>query len=134
MARKTLAVTVLLGLASRLYGQTDDGGKFTGKLLQNRYGLSVRDGRLAGTGAPVLQSAIAQSRFILPGEIHGLAETPKFGAGVCSVAGPQGFHTMAVEEGQLAAAELERWVQQAHGSLELPAIEKQYPGTINIYG
>jgi hypothetical protein len=106
---------------------------FAAKLLENRYGLSVRHGQFSGTGARVLQSAIAQSRFVLVGENHGLAETPKFWEAVCRAALPDGFHTMALEEGPLAAAELERWAGQPDGQAQLAAFIKQYPGSIDIY-
>jgi hypothetical protein len=128
----TLTVLGLLGSALPFYGQPDD-GKFTAKLLEYRYGLSVRNGRFSGSGARVLQSAIAQSRFVLVGENHGLAETPKFWAGICRAALPEGFHTMALEEGPLAAMELERWAGQPDGQAQLTAFEKQYPESINIY-
>src|SRR5207249_4377294 len=78
--------------------QTD---RFVARLLENRYALSVRNRQLLGAGAQVLQSAIAQSRFVLLGEEHGVAQTPEFSAAVCNAAGPERFHTMAVEEGPL---------------------------------
>jgi erythromycin esterase-like protein len=93
--------------------QAQQADKFVAKLLQNRYDLSVRSGQLSGAGAQVLQSAIAQSRFVLLGEDHGIAQTSEFWAAVCRAAGPSGFHTMAVEEGPLAAAELERWARRS---------------------
>lgn len=116
-----------------MHGQSDDSGKFTAKLLQNRYGLSVQNGKLAGTGAAVLRSAITQSRFILVGEEHGFAETPQFWKGVCNAAEPEGFHTMAIEEGPLVAAELERRIRQPGGQAQLAAFVRRYPWSINIY-
>jgi hypothetical protein len=110
--------------------QTDS---FVAKLLQNRYALSVRRGQLSGAGAQVLQSAIAQSRFVLLGEYHGVAQTPEFWAAVCRVAGPDGFHTMAVEVGPLVAAELEGWARRPDGLAQLAAFEKKFPESINIY-
>jgi len=101
---KTSAMLKMLALAVPmflllLHGQSDDGSKFTVKLLHNRYGLSVRNGELSGTGAPVLQSAIARSRFVLLGEEHGIAETPKFWIGVCNAAGPAGFQPWSSKKG-----------------------------------
>ena len=118
---KTSAMLKMLALAVPmflllLHGQSDDGSKFTVKLLHNRYGLSVRNGELSGTGAPVLQSAIARSRFVLLGEEHGIAETPKFWIGVCNAAGPAGFHTMAIEEGP--------WARQPDGQAQLAAFSE----------
>ena len=103
------------------------------KLLQNRYALSIRDGQLSGAGAQVLRSAIAQSRFVLLGEDHGLAQTPEFWAAVCSAAGPDGFHTMAVEEGPLVAAELESWARRPDGLAQLVAFKNTFPESINVF-
>src|SRR5579863_882571 len=126
-----LVITALLGSALLLHGQPDDGSTFAAKLAQNRYGLSVRDGQFTGAGAPVLKAAIGQSRFVLVGETHGLAETAKFWIGVCSAAGPEGFRTMAIEEGPLVAAALERWASRPDTKPQLAAFEKQYPEAMN---
>ena len=107
--------------------------RFLAKLLQHRYSLTVRNGQLTGAGATVLRSAIAQSRFVLVGEYHGVAQTPEFVTAVCHAAGPQGFHTLAVEEGPLVAAELERWTQRPDGLAQLAAFTKAFPESINIY-
>jgi hypothetical protein len=56
----------------------------------------------------VLKTAIAQSRFVLLGETHSLAEVARFAGAVCKVTEPEGFHTLAIEEGPLVTAELER--------------------------
>src|ERR1700722_3980346 len=136
MSRSTiqaLGITALLGSSLLLHGQPDDGSTFAAKLVQNRYGLSVRDGQFSGAGAPVLKSAIAQSRFVLVGETHGLAEISKFWIGVCNAAGPDGFQNMAIEEGPLVAEELERWARRPDTEPQLATFEKQYPEAINIY-
>jgi hypothetical protein len=112
--------------------QSKQADRFIAKLLQNRYALAVRSGRLSGAGAQLLQSAIAQSRFVLLGEYHGVAQTPEFWAAVCNAAGREGFHTMAVEEGPLAAAELEGWARRPDGLAQLAAFEKRFPGSINV--
>jgi hypothetical protein len=72
--------------------------KFAGRLLQNRYHLNFQDGRLSGTGLPVLQNALA-TQFVLIGEHHGISQIPQFAGAVCDLIGPQGFHTMAIEAG-----------------------------------
>ena len=132
-AISALAVPLVLGSAWLSRGQSTGESIFNAKLLQNRYGLSVRGAQFSGTGAQLLLSAIAQSRFVLVGEWHELAETPKFWQGVCSAAGPAGFHSMAVEEGPLIAAELQRWARQPDGQTRLAAFEKQFPDSLNIY-
>ena len=46
---------------------------------------------------------------------------------------PDGFHTMAVEEGPLVAAELEGWARRPDALAQLAAFEKKFPRSINIY-
>lgn len=136
LAVSATLILLPLGLLSRppLSAQAPSNpvDRFTARLLQNRYPLVVRDGRLSGAGAHVLQSAIAQSRFVLLGEEHGVAQTPAFWAGVCNAAAPERFHTMAVEEGPLVAAELERFARQPNGFQQLAAFTKTYPESINV--
>jgi hypothetical protein len=81
----------------------------------------------------VLQSAIAQSRFVLLGEDHGLAQTPELGAAVCNAAGPARFQTMVIEEGPLAAAELENLARTRDGLAQLAAFKRRFPESINVY-
>jgi hypothetical protein len=119
-------------LSAQLPPQSTPADRFIARLLQNRYALSIRSGQLSGAGAQVLRSAIAQSRFVLLGEYHGVAQTPEFWAAVCDAAGPEGFDTMAVEEGPLAAAELEDLARRPDGLAQFVAFEKEFPESINV--
>jgi hypothetical protein len=119
-------------LFARVASQSQHADRLAATLLQNRFGLSVRGGQLSGAGAQVLQSAIAQSRFVLLGEDHGVAQTPEFWAAVCKVAGPERFQTMAVEEGPLVATELEGWARRPDGLAQLSAFKKTFPESINV--
>ena len=119
-------------LSAQAAPQARQAERFIAKLLENRFALSVRSGQLSGAGAQVLRSAMAQSRFVLLGEYHGLAQTPEFWAVVCTAAGPEGFHTMAVEEGPLAAAELEGWARRPDGLAQFVAFGKKFPQSINV--
>jgi hypothetical protein len=127
---RVLALLISAGLALQPV-QTD---RFVAALLEHRYALSVRGGQLSGPGAQVLQSAIAQSRFVLMGEDHGIAQTPAFAAAVCRAAGPEGFHTLAVEEGPLVAAELERLAARPDGLAQLAAFAKAFPTSMFASG
>jgi hypothetical protein len=124
-----LAAGVMLTAASP---QTRPADQFVARLLQNRYALSVRDGQLSGAGAQVLRSAIAQSRFVLLGEEHGTAQTPELQAAICRAAGPEGFHTLAVEEGPLAAEELEAWARRSDGPAQFGPFETKFPRSIEV--
>ena len=68
----------------------------------------------------------------LLGEYHGLAQTPEFWAAVCKAAGADGFHTMAIEEGPLAAAELENRLRRPDSLSQLVAFQKKFPESLNV--
>ena len=69
---------------------------------------------------------------MLLGEYHGLAQTPEFWAAVCEAAGAQGFHTMAIEEGPLATAELENRVRRPDFLSQFAAFQKAFPESLNV--
>jgi hypothetical protein len=107
--------------------------KFTARLLQNRYQLGIDGEHLTGTGLPVLQSALADAQFVLIGEDHGISQIPQFAGAVCDILGPQGFHTMAVETGPLAATELQEWITHDSGRASLIDFEKKFSDSIAFY-
>jgi hypothetical protein len=107
--------------------------KFTDRLLQNRYQLDVQTGQLSGTGLPVLQTALANAHFVLIGEDHGISQIPQFAGAVCDLIGPQGFHTMAIETGPLAANELQQWITADSGHASLIEFEQKFSETIAFY-
>jgi hypothetical protein len=113
---------------------TGGGNKFIANLLHNRYSLSVRDGRLGGTGAPLLQSAIDESRFVLLGENHGLAPTPALGSAICNAAGASPFRAIAVEEGPMVAGQLQKWAAEPDGWSSVAAYKSRFPDYLHIYG
>src|ERR1044071_5571125 len=102
--------------------------RFVAKVLQSRYSRSAREGQRPGTGAAGMLSAIAQSRFVVVGEDHGLAQTPELAGAVCHAAGSARFPAMAIEKGQLAAGTLRR-----EGPDQVAAFEKTFPESINVY-
>ena len=69
---------------------------------------------------------------MLLGEDHAIAQTAEFGSAVCHAAGPDAFHTMAVEEGPLVAAGLERWARRPDGLAQMVAFQKQFPSALNV--
>src|SRR5271157_5238935 len=119
----------LLGLTPALAQEN----RFTDRLLQNRYQLNFQERRLSGTGLPVLQTALAGAQFVLIGEDHGISQIPQFAGAVCDLIGLQGFHTMAIETGPLAADELQQWITHDSGRSELVGFEKNFPETIAFY-
>jgi hypothetical protein len=128
-----LPVVSLLALLVAQAAPPPQAASFVASLLHNRYDLSVRDGQLSGAGAEILRTAIAQSRFVLLGEDHGAAQTPELMAALCAVVAPQRFSAIAIEEGPLAAAELENRVRRRNGLSQVAAFEHAFPDSIGVY-
>jgi len=128
-----LTSSILCAAALTLAPALAQENKFAERLLQNRYQIDFQEGRLAGTGLPVLQKALAGAQFVLIGEDHGIAQIPQFAGAVCDLIGPQGFRTMAVETGPLAANELQHWIAADSGRASLIDFETKFPETIAFY-
>lgn len=93
---------------SSLVGQTPGSSPnptLASRLAAIRYELSVEDGKLKGTGAAVLQTAIAQANYVLLGEDHLTREIPRFTAAVCNAMGSTGgLSALAFEASPAVAA------------------------------
>jgi hypothetical protein len=125
---------LVLGLAAlTLTPALAQENNFTARLLQNRYEIDFQEGRLSGTGLPALQNALAGAQFVLIGEDHGISQIPQFAGAVCDLIGPEGFRTMAVETGPLAANELQHWITGDSGRASLANFEQKFPETIALY-
>lgn len=132
-ARIALSLSSLC-LASLLLAQAAPPAEtFADRVSKNHYSLAVKDGRLTGDGAAVLQSALNDAQFVLLGEDHGIAQIPQFDGAVCSMVAPKGFHDLAVEVGPSAAEQLNQWVAAKDGRQQLTAFEKDFPETIAFY-
>lgn len=108
--------------------------RFIDILRANRYELSTLNGRLSGAGVPVLRGAMGQAQFVLVGEDHGIAQIPEFVGGLCDILAPQGFHTLAIEAGPLAAGELQRSLaNRSTARTRAMDFERQFPNAIAFY-
>jgi len=132
MFQRLTSSVVCIALLTLLPALAEE-NKFSKLVLENRYQLGFDEGRLSGTGLPVLKNALAKTQFVLIGEDHGISQIPEFAGAVCDLIGPQGFHTMAIETGPLAASELQQWITGDSGRTELVAFEKKFPESIAFY-
>ena len=132
LSTKKMATSLVIALASIMIASAQQ-EKFVERLLQNRYQLTLEAGKLSGPAMPILQSALFEAQFVLIGEDHGISQIPQFSGAICELLGPQGFHTMAVEVGPLAAAEIQPWTLRDDGAKQLVEFEKKYPETIAFY-
>lgn len=129
----TVFLAVALGLMLLSPASAQPAETFADRLAKNRYQIDVKDGRLSGTGAAVLESALTGAQFVLVGEDHGMVQVPQFNAAVCALLGPAGFYNLAIETGPTAAGELEKWAAASDGRQQLATFEKEYPESIAFY-
>jgi hypothetical protein len=107
--------------------------EFTETLKKNRVSIRIQNGKLAGPGAEVLRTALAEAQFVALGEDHGIRQIPEFAAALCAELAPHGFHHMGLEIGSYVAPELEKMARSADGAKQLAEFEKKYPETIAFY-
>jgi hypothetical protein len=133
MMRQTHAVVVFVLVVGCTVSSAQQNA-FVDALRASRYELSVVDGRLSGPGGAVIRSAIEPAQFVLIGEDHGIAQIPDFVGAVCEALAPRGFHTMALEAGPLATAELQGWLAApSTAQMRLVEFATRFPGSIAFY-
>ena len=64
--------------------------------------LEIKEGKLAGKGAEIIQSELAKAQFVLWGEDHGFADSPIILRAIAQEARPLGFKYHVVEVGPLS--------------------------------
>jgi hypothetical protein len=100
------------------------------RLREVRYGLSVEGGKLSGTAAPVLTSAIAEAQYILIGEDHLTYEIPQFTKAICNTVAKQGLSGMAVETSPEAAEFVARSLDAPDRWSRMVALTREYPASV----
>jgi hypothetical protein len=128
--RVALFCIVALFIAQRAPAQNT---AFVDALKQNRFAIDARDAKLAGSGADVLRTAMADAQFVLIGEDHGIQQIPGFVGAVCNDLAPLGFHTMTLETGPSITPELEKFARSADGLQQLAEFEKKFPASVAFY-
>jgi hypothetical protein len=107
--------------------------EFNEKLAASRSQLGIEGGRLTGAGADVLRSALDGTQYVLIGEDHATSQIPAFTSAVCDSLGPQGFHTMAVEAGPMAASVVQQGIGREDRRQLIAASEKEFPDSIAFF-
>ena len=135
---QVLAGIISAVLAAPLLAQSPGGGSapaavaekpsFESRLTAAAYPLHMDAGKLSGTGASILQDAIAQAQFVLIGEDHITREIPQFTAAVCDDMAASGALSAMVFETSPAVA---RFVQGSLGKTDrlqqMATLQKRYP-------
>jgi hypothetical protein len=129
-----LLFAMFLALTQLVYAQAPDATAppptLEQKLRDTRYDLRIEDGKIAGAAAPVLESAIANARYVLIGEDHITREIPQFAAAVCDIMAPRGLSAMAVEAGPQAAEFVSATLGKPDRLARMAALERQYPNAV----
>ena len=66
------------------------------------FSLEIKDGKLSGPGATVIETELSKTQFILWGEDHGFADSPIILRAIARAARPLGFKYHVVEVGPLS--------------------------------
>ena len=130
---RTIAVGFLILIVGHVGVATAQDRKFVDKLAASRLQLKIDGERMTGGGADLLRSALDGAQYVLIGEDHATSQIPAFTSAVCAILGPQGFHTMAVEAGPMAAAIVQRGIGRNDRREQIAASEKKYPDSIAFF-
>lgn len=95
------------------------------------YALSIEDGKMTGSGAPILQTAISQADYVLLGEDHLTREIPWFAAAVCEAMGSSGgISAMAFETSPAAAKFVQDSLNGPDRISRMVDLQRRYPNSI----
>jgi len=135
-ARLALALGASLALAQPPHTQVSveksqpQSSAFEQKLREVRFDLRVDNGRLTGSAAAVLESAIAHAKYVLIGEDHFTREIPQFATIVCDVMAGQGLSAMAVEAGPQVTEFVSSLFGKPDRLVRMGALTHQYPDSV----
>lgn len=133
MTKKTIALGFLILMVGNAGAAIAQDSKFAAKLVKSRSELRIGGGRMTGTGGDLLRSVLADAQYVLIGEDHGTSQIPMFTSAVCAILGPQGFHTMAVEAGPMAADIVQQGIGHDDRWQRIAASETKYPDSIAFF-
>ncbi len=133
MMKKTIALAFLILMVGNAGVAMAQDSKFAAKLVESRSQLRIDGGRMTREGGDLLRSVLADAQYVLIGEDHGTSQIPMFTSAVCATLGPQGFHTMAVEAGPMAADIVQQGIGRDDRRQRIAASEKKYPDSIAFF-
>jgi hypothetical protein len=127
--RIVLVPLLLVSTCAPLLGQaaapTPD-RRFSDRLAASRSTLSLGAGSFSGSGAAVLDEALAHAKYVLIGEDHGTREIAEFTSIVCDRLGPVGLSAYAVEAGPLGASMVSDTLQAPERLQREAALQQKY--------
>src|SRR5271156_1627781 len=133
--RTILLALLLLLSACSLFAQAPANPKPKATLESSipgvAYPLTISDGKLTGSGAPILQTAISQADYVLLGEDHITHEIPQFATLICDAMGVTGgFSAMAFEASPAAAEFVQQSLNSSDRIQKMADLQKRYPNSV----
>ena len=137
--RITLITFTAAALSCSLFAQTQavppQKPTLESSLPSVAYALSLEDGKIAGAGAPILETAISQADFVLLGEDHLTREIPRFAAAVCDAMGASGgFSALAFEASPAIANFVQESLRSPDRFGKMADLQKRYPDSAAFLG
>jgi hypothetical protein len=105
----------------------------TAELKKSAQTLRLANGKLEGPGAEFLLRQARNSRFVLVGEDHGIADIPEFCKAFFLELQAAGFNTLAVETGPITASLLQKMSRSQNPMGELGNFDRRYFFSIPFY-
>ena len=126
---------ISIALSSSLFAQTPSNPPQKPTLESSLPGvasaLSIEHGKLTGSGASILQTAISQADYVLLGEDHITHEIPRFAAAVCDAMGSSsGLSAVAFETSPAAANFVQESLQKSDRIGKMADLQKRYPDSV----
>lgn len=130
MNKSLFALAILISWSASTISIAQD-SVLVSTIAQHTYDLRLENGRLAGSGAPIIREAIKNSQFLLVGEQHGIREVSTFTNALFVEARPEGFNYLCIETDPYMAAKIEALAKENVESLH--AFIADYPMSIPFY-
>lgn len=128
MTPKAVPTLLLLAFLSASRGLADAALKpsFAEELAKQRQEIRIGAQGISGPGAELLLREAARARYVLIGEVHGLAEVSQLTRALYQVASP-GYGIYAVEIGAVAAERLDSLADDPRGIAAIDEFQRQFP-------
>ena len=97
-------------------------------LVANRHPLALKDGALRGVGADLLLRRAGEAQFVLIGEDHGFAETPRIAMALNRALGTHAFPHLVIETGRYSTELLAK-----ENAERLAAFVRAHPGVFPFF-
>ena len=129
---RSATVAVVAALAFSAQAEAQDTA-LTRLLVANRHPVTLTAASLSGTGGRLLVDASKLARFVMVGEEHGIAETPRLVQALLAELRPAGFNTFAIEVSPLQGQRLDGMARKGNVGAALDAMLADWRTAVPFY-